>query len=177
MDMQLSSHERLSAARGTRPFPLPSNWRASALARLIRQCRVGIEGFRNGGSMSPTYRNGKICYIEIPATDVERSAEFYRRVFGWSVRKRGDGSTAFDDSTGEVSGSWVVGRSPSSVPGIVTYIMVQDVTAAAKLVTDAGGKIILPADSEAQVVFAHFRDPGGNVLGIYQHSDIDNSGS
>src|SRR6266545_3072570 len=28
--------------------------------------------------MSPTYGNGKICYVEIPATDIERSAAFYR---------------------------------------------------------------------------------------------------
>ena len=30
--------------------------------------------------MPPTFDNGKICYIEIPATDIARSAEFYRRV-------------------------------------------------------------------------------------------------
>jgi predicted enzyme related to lactoylglutathione lyase len=60
--------------------------------------------------MPPTIGNGKICYIEMPATDIVRSAEFYRRVFGWNIRKRGDGATAFDDGVGEVSGAWVVGR-------------------------------------------------------------------
>ena len=52
--------------------------------------------------MASTYATGKICYIELPATDIARSAEFYQKVFGWSVRKRGDGSTAFDDGVGEV---------------------------------------------------------------------------
>ena len=33
--------------------------------------------------MPPTLANGKICYIEIPSTDVARSADFYTRVFGW----------------------------------------------------------------------------------------------
>jgi uncharacterized protein len=56
--------------------------------------------------MPPKIVNGKICYIEMPATDIARSAEFYRAVFGWNIRKRGDGSTAFDDTTGEVSGAW-----------------------------------------------------------------------
>ena len=55
--------------------------------------------------MPPTIANGKICYIEIPATDIARSAEFYRTVFGWTTRTRGDGSIAFDDGVGEVSGS------------------------------------------------------------------------
>jgi catechol 2,3-dioxygenase-like lactoylglutathione lyase family enzyme len=58
--------------------------------------------------MPPTLTNGKVCYIEIPATDVPRSAAFYEAVFGWQIRQRGDGHTAFDDSTGEVSGTWVL---------------------------------------------------------------------
>jgi uncharacterized protein len=43
--------------------------------------------------MPRTLANGKICYLEIPATDTARSADFYKKVFGWSTRKRGDGST------------------------------------------------------------------------------------
>ena len=59
--------------------------------------------------MPPTLANRKICYIEMPATDMARSADFYKRVFGWVIRKRGDGSTAFDDTTGPLSGTWVLG--------------------------------------------------------------------
>ena len=36
--------------------------------------------------MPPTLGNGKICYIEIPATDIARSADFYSRDFGWHIR-------------------------------------------------------------------------------------------
>ena len=55
--------------------------------------------------MPPTIASGKICYIEIPATDIARSADFYKKVFGWHIRRRGDGNTAFDDTTGELSGT------------------------------------------------------------------------
>ena len=55
--------------------------------------------------MPPTRANGKICYVELPATDVPRSVAFYQAVFGWTIRHRGDGQPAFDDSVGEVSGS------------------------------------------------------------------------
>jgi len=34
--------------------------------------------------MPPTTANGKICYVEIPATNVDRSADFYAKVFGWN---------------------------------------------------------------------------------------------
>ncbi|PYX61004.1 MAG: hypothetical protein DMG76_00985 [Acidobacteria bacterium] len=44
--------------------------------------------------MPPTLANGKICYVEMPTTDVARSAEFYKHVFGWNIRKRRDGSTS-----------------------------------------------------------------------------------
>jgi uncharacterized protein len=61
--------------------------------------------------MPPTFANGKICYIEMPAIDITRSADFYTKVFGWHTRRRGDGSLAFDDAVGEVSGTWVLGPS------------------------------------------------------------------
>ena len=64
----------------------------------------------------PTYRTGKICYVEIPSDDPAQSAEFYRQAFGWHIRQRGDGSTAFDDSVSEVSGTWVQGRRADAHP-------------------------------------------------------------
>ncbi|MGH9774130.1 MAG: VOC family protein [Candidatus Acidiferrales bacterium] len=118
--------------------------------------------------MPPTIVNGKICYIEIPATDIARSADFYQKVFGWDIRKRGDGSTAFDDTTGQVSGSWVLGRSPASKPGFLVYVMVDSVAAAVGLVTANGGKIVQPIGADAPEITARFSDPAGNVIGLYQ---------
>ena len=69
--------------------------------------------------MPPTFANGKICYIELPAADIARAAEFYKKVFGWNIRKRGDGRVAFDDTTGEVSGTWVLGRRASGSPSLL----------------------------------------------------------
>jgi uncharacterized protein len=80
-------------------------------------------------AMPPTLANGKICYLEMPATDVPRSSDFYKRVFGWNIRKRGDGAIAFDDTVGEVSGAWVLGRPPAANPGFLFYIMVDSVAA------------------------------------------------
>ena len=33
-----------------------------------------------------TRTNGKICYVELPANDVSRSAAFYQAVFGWRAK-------------------------------------------------------------------------------------------
>jgi uncharacterized protein len=112
--------------------------------------------------------NGKICYIEIPATDIQRSAEFYEKVFGWQTRKRGDGNTAFDDTTGQVSGTWVVGRSPATEPGLLLYIMVDSVAKTVDAVLASGGEIAQPLCADSPEIIALFRDPAGNVLGLYQ---------
>ena len=116
----------------------------------------------------PTLGNGKICYLEIPAADVRRSAEFYEQVFGWRTRQRGDGAIAFDDGVGEVSGAWALGRPPMMSPGLLIYIMVDSVAATIDSVLAHGGELVQPIGVDAPEITARFRDPAGNVLGLYQ---------
>ncbi|HLJ67883.1 MAG TPA: VOC family protein [Chloroflexota bacterium] len=120
----------------------------------------------------PTYRTGKICYVEIPATDIARSADFYLQAFGWQIRRRDDGAMAFDDTVNEVSGTWVRGRRPMSEPGLLVYIMVADAAKAGEAVVAAGGEIVQPIDPTSPEVYLTFRDPAGNVLGIYQQPGL-----
>jgi hypothetical protein len=118
--------------------------------------------------MPPTPTNGKICYAEIPAVDIRRSVDFYQAVFGWHVRQRGDGATAFDDSVGAVSGTWVTGRPPSREPGLLLYIMVDSAAATLDAILAHGGEVVQPIGADAPEITARFRDPAGNVLGLYQ---------
>jgi uncharacterized protein len=118
--------------------------------------------------MPPTRGNGKICYLEIPTADRPRSVRFYQSVFGWAIRQRGDGATAFDDGVGEVSGAWVVGRPSSPHPGLLLYIMVDSVAATIDTIIAQGGHIVQAIGADAQEVTARFADPDGNVLGLYQ---------
>jgi predicted enzyme related to lactoylglutathione lyase len=112
--------------------------------------------------------HGKICYIEIPATDVRRSSEFYQKVFGWQLRTRGDGAVAFDDPTGGVSGTWKLGRPPSVTPGLLIYIWCDSVASSIDAVVANGGEIVQPIGADAPEITARFRDPGGNVIGLYE---------
>jgi predicted enzyme related to lactoylglutathione lyase len=118
--------------------------------------------------MPPTIGNGKICYIEMPAVDIARSADFYRAVFGWKTRTRGDGSTAFDDGVGEVSGTWVRGRPPQGAPGLLVYVMVNDAAATLELIVANGGQVVQAIGADAPEITARFKDPAGNVIGLYQ---------
>jgi predicted enzyme related to lactoylglutathione lyase len=121
--------------------------------------------------MHPTLANGKICYLEIPATDVQRSADFYANVFGWRIRQRGDGTTAFDDTTGEVSGTWTLSRAASPEPGLLLYIMVDSVAATIDALVAHGGELVQPIGADAPEITARFRDPAGNIIGLYQQPE------
>lgn len=112
----------------------------------------------------PTPGNGKICYIEIPAIDITESASFYTKVFGWETRHRSDGHLAFDDAIGEVSGTWVKDRRPSTEAGLLIYIMVADINLAVEQIKSYGGIIVQPVGMDAPELTARFRDPAGNIL-------------
>lgn len=121
---------------------------------------------------TPNYRTGKICYIEIPAIDVAESAQFYQQVFGWHTRQCSDGSTAFDDTVGGVSGTWVLGRPPSTDPSMIVFIMVGSLATTIEAIIAAGGEIVQPINPDEKEVYALFRDPAGNLLGIYQQPGL-----
>ena len=120
------------------------------------------------GKTRPTSGNGKICYIEIPAIDIERSAAFYESLFGWRTRRRGDGHLAFDDAVGQVSGTWVLKRKASAEPGLLIYIMVDSVAKTVEAVVAKGGLIVQQIGGDAPEITARFSDPAGNVIGLYQ---------
>ena len=120
--------------------------------------------------MPPSATNGKVCYLEIPTNDVARSADFYSKAFGWKIRADNSGSIAFDDPKGNVSGLWVLGRTPSLTPGVLVSIMVDDAAATLETIVELGGSVVQPIPSGATEIFAHFRDPADNVFCIYQHN-------
>ncbi len=120
-------------------------------------------------NQGPTFGNGKICYIEIPAIDITQSANFYKDVFGWKIRERGDGSIGFDDGVEQVSGSWITGRKPTTGMSMMISIMVDDIHATLDLIEEKGGTIQQPVGMDDPELTALFSDPAGNIMSLYQH--------
>jgi hypothetical protein len=118
-----------------------------------------------GGFMS----HGKICYLEIPAKTAEASADFYSGIFGWKIRKRGDGELAFDDAGG-VSGTWVKETDRTPEERTRTYIMVDSIAETLRRIEAAGGRVLKPrtAIGPGGGAFAVFADPVGNEFGLYE---------
>ncbi len=113
--------------------------------------------------------HGKICYLEIPANTAEASADFYRRIFGWKVRQRGDGALAFDDPGG-VSGTWVKDSDRTPDERTRIYIMVDAIGDSLTQIEAAGGQILTPRTGigVGMGAFAVFADPVGNEFGLYE---------
>jgi predicted enzyme related to lactoylglutathione lyase len=53
-------------------------------------------------------------------------------------------------------------------PGLLVYIMVDSVEATIAVVLAHGGELVQPIGGDAPEITARFRDPAGNVFGLYQ---------
>lgn len=118
--------------------------------------------------LRPTFANGKICYLEIPALDINKSYKFYQTVFGWNIRNEDEGNISFDDTVGQVSGMWVLDRQPTTHPGVLISIMVDRISDTLKLIVENGGNVVQIPDKNTFEKIAQFSDPAGNVFCLYQ---------
>ena len=110
----------------------------------------------------------RLCYVEIPAKDTRASAGFYEAVFGWSIRDRDSGHPSFHYPQGDVSGAWVTGRAVSREAGLLLYIWVDSIDEMLPLIEKAGGETVAKPQHMGNMWIATFRDPAGNVVGLYQ---------
>lgn len=120
-------------------------------------------------NQEPIFGHGKICYVEIPAIDIEQAIAFYQKIFGWEIRSDEQGNANFDDGTGGVSGMWFKVDEPVTTSGMRVSIMVDDAQKTLDEIVVAGGTVVDPFDAGSGVPIARFSDPSGNLWTIYQH--------
>ncbi len=112
-------------------------------------------------------RHAGISYLRIPADDAKKTAAFYQAVFGWKVDlDRADPS--FEDGTGHVIGHFVTTSTVAGEAGIRPYVCVPRVDDALTKIADHGGAVVEDPYPEGDLWIATFRDPAGNVVGVWQ---------
>jgi predicted enzyme related to lactoylglutathione lyase len=114
----------------------------------------------------------RVIHFEIPASDPERAANFYKKAFGWKIEKW-PGPMDY----------WMVTTGADGVPGInggllrkqaptvatTNTIGVESVDGAVAAVQGAGGKLVVPKMPIPTVgYFAYCEDPEGNLFGVMQ---------
>lgn len=109
--------------------------------------------------------HGQLCYLQLPAADPMRSAEFYEAVFGWRIERPYPGFEAPG-----LIGQWVDDRPPVRDAGPMLWLAVSDMTATLAAVTAAGGTITSPPSPDGpDRTLATIQDPAGNPIGLAAH--------
>jgi predicted enzyme related to lactoylglutathione lyase len=113
-------------------------------------------------------KHGKVSFIEIPAADTVATAAFYAAVFGWNIRGDNPAHISFDDTPRDLIGAFVNTRVVPSEAGVVPYMYVEGIDAALDKVRAHGGEVVREPYPEGGLWVATFRDPAGNLMGVWQ---------
>lgn len=120
-----------------------------------------------------------VSRFEIPARDAQCLARFYREAFGWTVEPLAwEGAPYFtirgSRRESPVGGEGIHGgltADPAHAPHPLLVVHVEGATLEECLarVEAAGGSVDLPPAAVGDMGrFARFRDPEGNLLGLWQ---------
>ncbi|MNY07797.1 Glyoxalase-like domain protein [compost metagenome] len=110
-------------------------------------------------------QDGKIDYVEFPATDLSVVKQFYATAFGWSFIDYGPTYTALDPSAGLDGGFDAMPENPLTKPLVILYAT--DREAMETKVRAAGGTITVPIFAFPGGRRFHFQDPAGNELAVW----------
>ena len=116
---------------------------------------------------SPVFRASGISYLRIPAPDAPRLAAFYEEVFGWTLGGRPE-EPSFEDGTGHVIGHFMTELPVAREGGIRPYIYVEGLDQTLEKIAAHDGEVDTSPYPEGDLWVATFRDPAGNVLGVWQ---------
>ena len=105
----------------------------------------------------------QIDYIELPASDIEKTKSFYHSVFGWKFEDYGPDYTSFHD--GRLGGGF--SRELAAGNGVLVVIYATDLAGVQQKVKAAGGKIVKETFSFPGGRRFHFADPNGNQLAVW----------
>ncbi len=113
----------------------------------------------------------RVIHFEIPASDPERAAAFYKKTFGWKIEKWPGPMEYWMVSTGAEGTPGINGglMKNTSVKTTTNTIGVESVDVAVDAVTKAGGTLVMPKTPIPSVgYFAYLTDTEGNLFGVMQ---------
>ena len=108
-------------------------------------------------------RSERIDYVELRGGDLDTTTAFYRDAFGWGFVDYGPDYVGFDGA-GLDGGLF---RSDADGPPPLVVLKADDLEGAVARVEAAGGVITDPIFDFPGGRRFHFRDPAGNVLGVW----------
>jgi len=122
-----------------------------------------------------------VSSFEIPTREPERSARFYREVFGWEVEPLAWGGPpyfrvrtaipVFGTAREGIDGGLTAGGEAGGQPLLVVHVHHATLEECLERIVAGGGKVEMPATRVGEMGrFARFCDPEGNRLGLWESS-------
>ncbi len=108
--------------------------------------------------------DGKIDYVEFPATNLPAVKDFYAKAFGWSFTDYGPSYAAFEGEGADGGFTSDADEAPAK-PLVILYA--HDLEAMLVKVASSGATISRPIFSFPGGRRFHFKDPAGNELGVW----------
>lgn len=115
--------------------------------------------------------SNRVVHFEIPCDNPEKTMDFFKEVFDWSFQQFGteDYWTVMtgDQNSPGINGGLMKKKDPNQP--IVNSIDVANLDKTIINIEKAGGTIVVPKMPIPTVGWlAYFKDPDGNIHGIYQ---------
>jgi predicted enzyme related to lactoylglutathione lyase len=119
---------------------------------------AGMPEIPNGSGEHP------LCWIEIAASDVAASREFYSKVFGWQMFDESLEYQMFMPAAGP--GGAIVPAGPERVQGTVPFIYGADLPALVAEIEAHGGTLVQQLTDVPPALTAEFLDQAGTRFGL-----------
>ena len=112
-----------------------------------------------------------VVHFEINTSTQPKLASFYEEVFGWNMRSETEDYIQINTEgvcagTGEPGINGGIGPSEQGDDFVTFYVQVPDIEETLAQVVDLGAEIDMPPTEAGHIVFAIFRDPNGNRIGL-----------
>jgi len=109
-----------------------------------------------------------VVHVEIPAANLEGAGKFYESLFGWKISHMPEMNYTMWEA-GDGSGGGFPEVSADNPAGqVLVYIDSDNIEADLKMVEKLGGKVLhQKTEIPGMGWFGVFKDPTGNVLGLY----------
>lgn len=110
--------------------------------------------------------DGKLDYLELPATEIASVKAFYGEAFGWKFQDYGPTYAAFEEGLDGGFDADAAERTQAPLP----VLYATDLEAMLAKVEAAGGVIVKPAYAFPGGRRFHFRDPAGTELAVWSET-------
>ena len=154
------------------------SWTKSVLISLALIAAVALCGAARAEDASEPSKETKpmpknpVIFWELASHDMEKSADFFRKVFEWDVK--------FDNDLGfyhvppfeqakSASAGYIFTLKQAKLPFVSIYIQVEDIDAMAKKVVENGGSIVEPPNAIAPTYrICLFNEPSGVTFAMIE---------